>query len=284
PAHADRPQARVFDEALDLLVGGAIRAGVEKIGLLATQLRIREHVHAQAVERAEEMRVGDDFRNVRPGVHRWRAKVVRRVDEDLAVESFLVLAHEVDHGRRRNRDQDDLSARDGRVDRLCAVFLRRVAQAVRDLVACLFPRPAYCAADVPRPDDSNSHGQHYLNSGTWYSEHAGARGGSRIYALRAPMRASATVAVVLLLTACGGPTTTPLPSGGVHTPGPLGDTWTGDGTKWHQADGAGPAPRYSASLAFDPKHHNFVLFGGQTTRGSSDETWRWDAGNWTAMT
>lgn len=98
------------------------------------------------------------------------------------------------------------------------------------------------------------------------------------------MRASSAVAVVLLLAACGGPTATPPPSGGVRTPGPLGDTWTGDGTTWHQADGAGPAPRYSASLAFDPKHHDFVLFGGQTTRGSSDETWTWDAGKWTAMT
>src|SRR2546430_11424818 len=98
------------------------------------------------------------------------------------------------------------------------------------------------------------------------------------------MRASAPVAVVLLLTACGSPSATPLPSAGVHTPGPLGDTWTGDGTTWHQAGGAGPAPRYSAALAFDPKHHDFVLFGGQTTRGSSDETWTWDAGKWTAMT
>jgi len=48
------------------------------------------------------------------------------------------------------------------------------------------------------------------------------------------MRASAPVAVVLLLTACGSPTATPLPSAGVHTPGPLGDTWTGDGTTWQQ--------------------------------------------------
>ncbi len=98
------------------------------------------------------------------------------------------------------------------------------------------------------------------------------------------MKVSASVAVVLLLAACGGPTATPLPSAGVHSPGPLGDTWTGDGTAWHQVDGPGPAPRYSASLAFDPKHHDFVLFGGQTTTGSSDETWIWNAGRWTAMT
>jgi len=81
---------------------------------------------------------------------------------------------------------------------------------------------------------------------------------------------------VLLLAACGGSTGSPSPSATASRPGPLGDTWTGDGTAWHQVGGTGPAPRYFATLAYDAPRHVYVLFGGQTAKGTSDETWTWD--------
>lgn len=65
--------------------------------------------------------------------------------------------------------------------------------------------------------------------------------------------------------------------------GPLGDTWTGDGASWHRAAGTGPTARYQAALAYDSKRNVFVLFGGQTAKGTSDETWTWDGKVWKEM-
>src|SRR5439155_20584824 len=91
------------------------------------------------------------------------------------------------------------------------------------------------------------------------------------------------ISVLVLGTACGGSQSAAEPSPRPHTPGSLGDTWIGDGTTWHQVSVMGPKPRYSASFAYDAQNHTDVLFGGQTTQGSSDETWTWDGAKWTEM-
>ncbi|HET7467984.1 MAG TPA: kelch repeat-containing protein [Candidatus Dormibacteraeota bacterium] len=92
------------------------------------------------------------------------------------------------------------------------------------------------------------------------------------------------VAAVLLVAACGGTTgassiqTSPSP----RPPGPRADTWTWDGAAWHATSGPGPSARFAAALAYDEQHKTYVLFGGQTRQGSSDETWLWDGKKWTA--
>jgi hypothetical protein len=87
-------------------------------------------------------------------------------------------------------------------------------------------------------------------------------------------------AIVVVLCACGGAQTPVQPSPAAQTHGPVGDTWSWDGTTWHRVSASGPSPRYFAALAYDPAHHQFVLFGGQTSKGSSDETWLWDGKAW----
>jgi hypothetical protein len=57
--------------------------------------------------------------------------------------------------------------------------------------------------------------------------------------------------------------------------GPLGDTWTWDGAVWRGATGTGPSSRYGAALAHDAARDDFVLFGGQTAKGASNETSTW---------
>jgi len=86
----------------------------------------------------------------------------------------------------------------------------------------------------------------------------------------------AWIAAAVLLAACGGSPGAAQATPTRQTPGPLGDTWTGDGAVWHRAAGAGPTARYQAALAYDSKHNVFVLFGGQTSKGTSDDTWTWD--------
>ena len=84
----------------------------------------------------------------------------------------------------------------------------------------------------------------------------------------------ALLAFVLLVACSSSHPLGPRPS--PHPPGPLGDTWIGDGAELEQVIVPGPAPRYSAALAYDAPRHVYVLFGGQTTKGTSDETWTWD--------
>ena len=89
-----------------------------------------------------------------------------------------------------------------------------------------------------------------------------------------------TLLLVVLLVACSNPQQ-PGSSTSPHTRGPLGDTWIGDGGTWHQVAAGGPSSRYQASVAFDAQRDDFVLFGGQTARGTSDETWTWQGNQWT---
>ncbi len=86
----------------------------------------------------------------------------------------------------------------------------------------------------------------------------------------------AWVVLIFLLTACGGGSSLGPMSVSPRPPGPLGDTWTNDGSRWVHAQVSGPLPRYFAALAYDSPRHVFVLFGGQTAKGTSGDTWTWD--------
>lgn len=61
------------------------------------------------------------------------------------------------------------------------------------------------------------------------------------------------------------------------------DTWTLVGHRWTQrATVHSPSPRSDAEMAYDPAHHQVVLFGG---RGPGlqllTDTWLWDGADWT---
>jgi len=84
----------------------------------------------------------------------------------------------------------------------------------------------------------------------------------------------------LLLSTCSSAQPVVVATPIAHTPGPLGDTWFDHGTKWRQAPGAHPSPRYAASLAYDAARSNFVLFGGQFGSVSYDDTWTFDGQTW----
>lgn len=74
--------------------------------------------------------------------------------------------------------------------------------------------------------------------------------------------------------------------GGVYTSGqyneffnPLGDTWTWDGTSWHQLapDSNAPVKRYSSGVAYDSVHRVVVLHSGL---GAPNDTWTWTGSRW----
>lgn len=94
---------------------------------------------------------------------------------------------------------------------------------------------------------------------------------------------TALLAVIVLLVGCGGSPAAAQPTPPASTPGPIGDTWTWDGGGWHRLAVSGPTPRYLAALAYDSDHKSYVLFGGHTAKGISDETWAWDGKSWKAL-
>src|SRR5438552_7087095 len=85
------------------------------------------------------------------------------------------------------------------------------------------------------------------------------------------MTRTASIAALVLLAGCGGSSSPSAATPTHHTPGPLADTWAWDGGAWHQTANTGPAPRYSASLAYDAARGVYIMFGGQTARATSDE-------------
>jgi len=73
--------------------------------------------------------------------------------------------------------------------------------------------------------------------------------------------------------------------GGVEANGTLSDdTWVWDGTTWTDYPGSeilAPPAREMASMAFDPKLHQLILFGGLGEGGSAlDDTWAWNGLSW----
>lgn len=96
-------------------------------------------------------------------------------------------------------------------------------------------------------------------------------------------RLAALLVATQLAAACGGSTGT---VGVSRAPvsGPLGDTWTWNGTVWAlHADGTGPSPRFDSAMAFDAGAGAVILFGGQLLLGQLDDTWRWDGKAWTKL-
>jgi hypothetical protein len=96
-------------------------------------------------------------------------------------------------------------------------------------------------------------------------------------------RTALLAAGLFLLVGCGGTPVAALPTPSAATPGPVGDTWTFAGGGWHRVAVSGPTARYLAALAYDADNQTYVLFGGQTAAGTSDETWVWDGKSWKAL-
>jgi hypothetical protein len=59
------------------------------------------------------------------------------------------------------------------------------------------------------------------------------------------------------------------------------DTWEWDGKTWELKAATGPAPRYGAAMAYDPRLHRVVLFGGNELFGGVlGDMWLWDGAAW----
>jgi hypothetical protein len=70
--------------------------------------------------------------------------------------------------------------------------------------------------------------------------------------------------------------------------GPLGDTWTWDGSTWSQRHPTtSPAARRSAALASYPPQRGVVLFGGDSSVGRVpnfvNEMWLWNGQTWSRL-
>ncbi len=73
--------------------------------------------------------------------------------------------------------------------------------------------------------------------------------------------------------------------GGAKADGALSnDTWVWNGTTWTDYPGSqvqAPPAREMASMAFDPKLHQLILFGGEGGGASLlDDTWAWNGASW----
>jgi hypothetical protein len=90
----------------------------------------------------------------------------------------------------------------------------------------------------------------------------------------------ACLPLMVLLVACGGSPATAVVTPTHRAPGPLGDTWLRTAGTWHALTGNGPSSRYAAALAYDGARQMYVLFGGQTQKGSVDDTWVSDGRTW----
>jgi hypothetical protein len=66
----------------------------------------------------------------------------------------------------------------------------------------------------------------------------------------------------------------------------LPDTWIWNGSAWSlRPTPASPPPVYDAAVAFDEKHGQVVMFGGEDSdRQLSAQTWLWDGSTWTQAT
>jgi hypothetical protein len=70
--------------------------------------------------------------------------------------------------------------------------------------------------------------------------------------------------------------------GGETMFGPSGETWFFDGSDWTFISGAGPAPRVSPAMAFNPNTGDIILFGGTSGLTAYGDTWLLDpaGGTW----
>lgn len=65
--------------------------------------------------------------------------------------------------------------------------------------------------------------------------------------------------------------------------GPVGATWSFNGTAWSVLSTSGPAGREFSAMAFDTLRSRAVLFGGLAEDGSRGDTWAFAGGNWTQV-
>ena len=78
----------------------------------------------------------------------------------------------------------------------------------------------------------------------------------------------------------GGSLCPSLPCAGLY-----GDTWTYSDFHWTQlSPPVSPSPRYAASMAWDTRDHEAVLFGGFTGTATLNDTWTFQNGTWTNIT
>ena len=64
----------------------------------------------------------------------------------------------------------------------------------------------------------------------------------------------------------------------------LNDLWRYCGEEWQEMSPTSsdqPAPRSDAVSFYDSKNHAFVVHGGRTDDGLSDETWTFSNNSWT---
>lgn len=60
------------------------------------------------------------------------------------------------------------------------------------------------------------------------------------------------------------------------------DTWAWDGSNWQQIQlNNQPSIRDSAAMAYDPVHHNVLLYGGASIAAPLNDTWIWTGEVWT---
>lgn len=96
------------------------------------------------------------------------------------------------------------------------------------------------------------------------------------------VRRAACLVASLLLAGCGGGTSAPTATK-APTSGPLGDTWTWNGSNWSRVTGAGPPARFDSAMAFDEAHGVAILFGGSVLLDQFDDTWSWDGRAWSKL-
>lgn len=59
------------------------------------------------------------------------------------------------------------------------------------------------------------------------------------------------------------------------------DTWAWDGSNWQQIQvNNQPTIRDSAAIAYDPVHHNVLLYGGASIAAPLNDTWIWNGEVW----
>jgi|ERR1700722_723850 len=83
--------------------------------------------------------------------------------------------------------------------------------------------------------------------------------------------------------------TTAVMFGGKNFNGQLSDQWSWNGSNWSQVTGfkpgiTCPSARYGAMMAYDAASSLWVLFGGITANGYSNETWTFNGTIWTNIT
>jgi hypothetical protein len=72
--------------------------------------------------------------------------------------------------------------------------------------------------------------------------------------------------------------------GGADSSGPLGDTWSFDGSHWSQlSPPTSPSARYEHAMTYDAARDRMVLFGGWNGGFIDSDTWEFDGASWSKV-